>query len=123
MGSSALVVVRSKRKFLTKTTTTINIGDLVMQSHGKRAVAPFYWRGECVEDERLWQEVRDLRAELRELRNMYLLFSERMRVVEIARENSQLRHTNMPGWIIAGIGVLVAAVSVLMQLWLAGRLP
>lgn len=76
-----------------------------------------------MEDDRIWQEVRDLRAEMRELRNLFLLHSERLRVVEVARENSQLRHTSMPGWIIAGIGVMVAVVSVAVQLWLAGRLP
>lgn len=76
-----------------------------------------------MEDERLWERLRDLNNEVRELRQSNTQLSERVRVLEIARENSSLRQTQMPGLVIMSIGVLVSIISTLSSLWLAGRLP
>lgn len=76
-----------------------------------------------VDDERFWQEIRDLRAEVFRLRDLVTQNSERLRVVEIARENAQMRNSTLPGWLIAATGVLVSLLGVLVTLFLAGRLP
>jgi hypothetical protein len=80
-----------------------------------------------VEDERLWTEIRTVRNELltevRELRTMLTVISERLRTVEVARENSALRNNALPGWLIAVAGVLVSIGGVVVTLVLAGRLP
>lgn len=76
-----------------------------------------------MDDERIWERLRDLNNEVRELRQTNTQLSERLRVLEIARENSSVRQTNMPGWVIMSIGVLVSIISTLSSLWAAGRLP
>lgn len=73
--------------------------------------------------DRFWQELRDARTELREMRNLLQQFSERLRTVEIARENSIIRNNSLPGWVIAAMGVAVSLGGVLVTLALSGRVP
>ena len=76
-----------------------------------------------MDEDRFWTELRDARAELCELRNMIQLFAERLRTVEIARENMAIRNNSLPGWVIAGMGVAVSLGGVLITLYLSGRVP
>jgi len=76
-----------------------------------------------VDDERIWTELRDLRNEIREMRQAFSPISERLRVVEIARENSMVRQTAMPGWIIMSLSLIVSLTATIGSLWAAGRVP
>jgi hypothetical protein len=62
-------------------------------------------------------------TEVRELRALFATMSERLRTVEVARENAQLRNNAAPGWLIAAAGVLVSLAGVIFTLILAGRVP
>ena len=84
--------------------------------------------GVCgVDEDRFWTEIRTVRNELltevRELRTMLTVMGERLRTVEVARENSALRNNAAPGWLIAAAGVLVSLAGVIFTLILAGRMP
>ena len=75
------------------------------------------------DDDRIWQELGYLRADLRDLRIALGALSDRLRGIEIAHENSAIRNRSLPGWVIAGMGVLVSLSGVLVTLWLSGRVP
>lgn len=82
------------------------------------------WGGDAnVENGYIGQVLTEMRADMAEMRRELARMSERTAILESWRENTKTRHTAMPGWIIAGVGLVFSAISVIGSLWAAGRIP
>lgn len=68
------------------------------------------------------QTLREIREEVAHIRREMALMNARMAVLESWYDNSKTRNASLPGWVIAGLGLLLSAVSVLGALWVDSKL-
>ena len=65
----------------------------------------------------------EIRASIRDIELRMRSLEERVAVLVAISQQQMARVNNIPGWVIAGLGLLFSAIGVLASMWATGRTP
>ena len=64
-----------------------------------------------------------MREDFRELRAELVLLKINVAVLMKFMDETQARNRSLPGWLLAGVGLLLPLIGSVATMWLAGKMP